>query len=61
MGDRTMGPYVPQDPLAIARLIDNLNAHFKKAKTRDGFQVRKKTYAISDGSGRSVDSWQMQD
>jgi tRNA ligase len=58
MAHRETAPYVPQDPKEIAALVHALEAHQGK-KGKGGFSVKKHTFSLP--SGRTVDSWKMND
>jgi tRNA ligase len=58
MAQRDRAPYVAQDPKEITNLIHSLQAHEGK-KGKGGFSVKKHTFKLP--SGRTVDSWKMND
>lgn len=55
--DRSKAPYAPQDPATIGDVVKRMD---QSGKGKGG-RYKKKTYKISDNSGRTVDSWQMND
>ncbi|KAF2463225.1 tRNA ligase-like protein [Lindgomyces ingoldianus] len=60
MAHRETAPYAPQDPHEIKTLIQALESHKgKKFKGGGGFSVKKATFKLP--TGRSVDSWRMND
>ncbi|KAB8339122.1 hypothetical protein FH972_022058 [Carpinus fangiana] len=54
-------PHVPQDPKYTTQVISALRDLSKKGKAKGGFSVKSKDFVVPDGSGRIVESWQMQD
>jgi tRNA ligase len=58
MAQRDRAPYIAQDPKEITDLIHSLQAHEGK-KGKGGFSVKKHTFTLP--SGRTVDSWKMND
>ena len=61
MDDRNTAPYAPQDVKEVAQVLEALETHAQKGKKAGGFSCRKKTYQVAKGSGRTVDSWSMND
>ncbi|KAL1626775.1 tRNA ligase [Neofusicoccum ribis] len=59
MAHRDTTPYRAQDPQEIRELLQNLESHCGKGKGKGGFSVRKNNFKLP--SGRTVDSWKMQD
>ncbi len=59
MTERTKVPHKEQDPQEVKELLQSLEAHTKKGKGKGGFSVKKTTFVLP--SGRSVDSWRLQD
>ncbi|KAH7085774.1 RNA ligase-domain-containing protein [Paraphoma chrysanthemicola] len=58
MAHRDTAPYAAQDPQEITALVHALEAHTGK-KGKGGFSVKKHTFTLP--SGRTVDSWKMND
>ncbi|KAK8251790.1 fungal tRNA ligase phosphodiesterase domain-containing protein [Phyllosticta capitalensis] len=54
-------PHKMQDPQEISQLVQTLEDHSKKGKTKGkgSFSVRKHTFELPNG--RTIDSWKMQD
>lgn len=59
MNNRDQAPYLAQDAKEVGEVIRIMNNHTQKGK--GSFHIRKKTFKISDGSGRTIDSWQLND
>jgi len=59
MAHRDQPPFVAQNPGRVQNLVMSLESHMKKGKGRGGFSVKKATFTLP--SGRTVDSWRMQD
>lgn len=60
MDDRSKAPFVVQDATEIMRVLKAMDDHVD-GRGKGGFKARKKTFNISDKSGRTVDSYQLQD
>lgn len=58
MAHRNTAPYAAQDPKETYNLVQSLENHTGK-KGKGGFSVRKHTFKLP--TGRTVDSWKMQD
>ncbi|KAF2131287.1 tRNA ligase-like protein [Dothidotthia symphoricarpi CBS 119687] len=58
MAHRSTAPYAAQDRKEILALVQALDGHTGK-KGKGGFSVRKHTFTLP--TGRTVDSWKMQD
>lgn len=58
---RARAPYLAQDQSEVDQMLGIMNDFAKQGKSRSGFGVRKKTYRISDQSGRTVESWSLND
>lgn len=58
--DRSKAPFVSQDPQEVSEVLEAMKTHQKRGG-KGGFHCKKKTYDLGDGSGRTVDSWQMND
>ncbi|KAF2496160.1 tRNA ligase [Lophium mytilinum] len=59
MAHRETAPYRAQDPHEIKQLVHALSYHTRKGKSNSGFSVKKNTFTLP--TGRTVDSWKMQD
>lgn len=59
MANRETAPYRAQDPHEVKQLVHALTYHTKKGKSKTSFSVKKTTFTLP--SGRTVDSWKMQD
>ncbi|KAL9091612.1 MAG: hypothetical protein Q9159_001350 [Coniocarpon cinnabarinum] len=53
--ERNRAPYAPQDPTQIADCLE----HMKGGSKQKGARYKSRTYAVSDGSGRTVESWKL--
>lgn len=56
---RDTAPYVSQDVHKVRTMIQGLESHQKQGRGKGGFAVKKSTYKLP--TGRTVDSWRMQD
>ncbi|KAF2706927.1 tRNA ligase-like protein [Pleomassaria siparia CBS 279.74] len=60
MAHHEKAPYTPQDPHVVTQLVQSLGKHqSKNVKGGGGFSVKKHTFELP--SGRTVDSWKMND
>ncbi|KAF2093100.1 tRNA ligase-like protein [Rhizodiscina lignyota] len=59
MAHREKAPYAAQDVHEVRMMVQGLEAHQKKGRGKGGFSVKKSTFHLP--TGRTVDSWRMQD
>lgn len=59
MAHRENAPYSAQDSHVVKQFVQALSAHQRKGQGSRGFSVKKSTFVLP--TGRSVDSWRMQD
>lgn len=59
MAHRAERPYRPQNPGEVHNLVMSLESHQRKGRGKGGFSVKKTTFTLP--SGRTVDSWRLQD
>ncbi|KAI5852687.1 tRNA ligase [Morchella snyderi] len=57
----TTAPYIPQDPVEVTELINNLRSVSLGPKSTFSYSCKRSTFPIASSNNISVDSWKFQD